>query len=144
MDERIDDVSQIKNWKDSISFHYRYTTGLAGKRFFEAIIEGKVLASRCMRCKTIFLPPRIYCLKCYSKIEDFVELKGKGFVSAIAEKKVKGKILRYAFITFEGVTGGLIHTVKKGVGVGDRVKPLFVPKERRKGELSDIVTFVKA
>lgn len=40
--------------------------------------ERKVMASRCKKCATIWLPPRPLCIKCKSDEMEWVELKGKG------------------------------------------------------------------
>ncbi len=143
INERICDVTRIRNWQDSIPLHYLYTTGIAGERFFKGIMQGKILASRCKRCKESFIPPRIYCVNCYSKIEEFVEVGGRGRVVAVAERRKGRKRIRYAFVRFEGIKGGIIHSIDDDVKVGDYVKPVFLPREKRKGDLSDITFFVK-
>jgi uncharacterized OB-fold protein len=144
MKERINSVLKIKQWHDKIPLHYQYTTGLAGERFYKGILEGKIIGSECVKCKSLYLPPKIYCVKCYSRIEKFVEIKREAYVTAIAEKVKNKRRIRYGFIKFKGVTGGLIHKVKDDVNVEDRVKPVFLAESKRKGELSDILYFVKA
>lgn len=40
--------------------------------------EKKLMASRCKKCGTIWLPPRPLCIKCRSNEMEWVELGGKG------------------------------------------------------------------
>lgn len=40
--------------------------------------EKKLMASRCKKCGTIWLPPRPLCIKCRSNEMEWVELEGRG------------------------------------------------------------------
>ena len=40
--------------------------------------EKKLMATRCKKCGTLWLPPRPICLKCYSEEIEWDEMKGKG------------------------------------------------------------------
>lgn len=40
--------------------------------------EKKLMATRCKKCGTLWLPPRPICLKCYSDEMEWDEMKGKG------------------------------------------------------------------
>lgn len=46
--------------------------------FNQYITEGKLMASHCDDCGTLFLPPRAICPECYSQNLAWVETKGKG------------------------------------------------------------------
>ncbi|MCS7115897.1 MAG: Zn-ribbon domain-containing OB-fold protein [Nitrososphaerota archaeon] len=48
------------------------------KSFYEFIKEGKLMATRCLRCGYINLPPRQICQACNSKDWEWFQLKGKG------------------------------------------------------------------
>ena len=44
--------------------------------------EKKLMGSRCKACGALFVPPRSICIKCYSSEMEWVEMKGKGKLSA--------------------------------------------------------------
>lgn len=137
MQERVDSVISIRYWSDKIPLNYLYSVGIAGERFYSGLKEGKIIGSRCNFCKKTFLPPRIYCLICYRKTEDYVEIKGQGIVVALTEKNN----IVYGFIKFGKVVGGIIHKVSKDATIGSRVKPIFKSTEKRNGDISDIEIF---
>ena len=46
--------------------------------FDQYIAEGKLMASRCIDCGTLNLPPRAICPKCHSQQIEWIETGGKG------------------------------------------------------------------
>jgi len=44
--------------------------------------EKKLMGSRCKACGALFVPPHSICIKCYSSEMEWVEMKGKGKLSA--------------------------------------------------------------
>ena len=61
--------------------YYKYTVGLAGEKFFREIKEnGLLVASRCTACNLNYIPPRIYCERCMSKLDDYVQIETVGTV----------------------------------------------------------------
>jgi hypothetical protein len=44
--------------------------------------EGKLMASRCVQCGARHLPPRPFCTACYAADMEWVELKGRGRLTA--------------------------------------------------------------
>jgi len=44
--------------------------------------EEKLMGSRCEKCGALFVPPRSICIKCYGTEMEWVEMKGKGKLSA--------------------------------------------------------------
>ena len=148
LNDRIARVDKLKSWADQLPLHYEYTAGVAGERFLRGLKEGKILAARCKKCGTKYLPPKAYCVECYVAIDEFVEVGPEGKASAIARSSVgfEGDRLRapraFAFVTFRGVNGGLVHLAGKGVDAGSKVTPRFKPKGKRVGALTDIEEFV--
>ncbi len=147
MEERIDSVEGVRQWSDQIPLHYEYTAGIAGEKFLRGLSQGKILAGYCANCKEASLPPRIYCVKCYGAIERSVLVRTPGKVSALTKTRVSqggerlAEPVAFAYIIFEGVSGGLLHKVAKGVRVGSSVKPRFKPKRERTGSILDIELF---
>jgi uncharacterized OB-fold protein len=150
IDER---TGRIMAWKDSIPLHYEYTAGVAGEIFLRALKEGRIIASRCMRCGEVRVPPRTYCLECQARTSVDVELFHYGRIAAIstAHRDVGGARVAagsrptFGYVTFEGVGGGMTHKIlshgRRDAKVGDPVAPLFVPREQRRGSILDLAGF---
>lgn len=50
--------------------------------FDQYISEHKLMASRCEKCGSLYVPPRAICPKCHSEELEWVETSGKGKLSA--------------------------------------------------------------
>lgn len=137
----VERVGQARSWVDHLPLNYKYSAGVAGQRFAEGLKQGKILGSRCPKCGETFLPPSIYCPNCYVYTSEYVEVGPEGEVYSFAERE--GRVV--ALIKFRGVSGGLIHYVRKPdagkLRVGQRVIPVFKPAEQRRGDLFDIEFF---
>ncbi|MGC9148386.1 MAG: Zn-ribbon domain-containing OB-fold protein [Sulfolobales archaeon] len=129
---------------------YHYTAGPLGTKWLDALKDGKLKAARCSRCGTIYIPPKIYCPKCYSEATDLVEINDTGYIEsyAIIYRDNQGRKLEkpeiIALIRFPGVYGGLIHRVNidpKEIKIGIKVKPVF--RKERRGSINDIEYFAK-
>lgn len=46
--------------------------------FYKFIRERKLMATKCVKCETLFLPPRPICNKCLSTNFNWVKLEGRG------------------------------------------------------------------
>jgi hypothetical protein len=44
--------------------------------------EEKLMASRCAQCGALYLPPRPFCTSCYAADMEWVQLKGRGRLTA--------------------------------------------------------------
>jgi uncharacterized protein len=147
--ERIANVDELRSWKDQIPFHYEYTAGVAGEKFLRGLKEGKILGAKCGNCGKTYLPPKTYCVDCYLEITSFPNVGVKGRVAALTgslvdfEGKRTKKARTFVFVTFDGVTGGLIHHgVGSGLRIGGTVRPAFKAPSKRTGTLMDIEGFV--
>jgi uncharacterized OB-fold protein len=146
-------TGRILAWKDGIPLHYEYTAGTAGEAFLRALKEGRIIASKCGTCGEVRLPPRTYCLQCYGRTRVDIELLHSGRIAALSTAHLGAGGLRLAarsrptfgFVTFEGAVGGLVHRIihegRSDPMVGDPVRPLFVPAEKRKGSVLDLDGF---
>ncbi|MGQ9624251.1 MAG: Zn-ribbon domain-containing OB-fold protein [Candidatus Bathycorpusculaceae bacterium] len=132
---------------------YLYTLGVAGERFFKEIKEnGKIMGAKCPKCGLIFVPPRLYCEKCFAKLEDWVDVgkKGEVYTFTIATVDIDGKELEkpqiYALIRFEGTQGGLIHKIRETdkAYIGMKVEAVLKPPSERKASINDIAYFKPA
>ena len=141
--------SQLKVEGD-FPVHFRYTAGLAGEKFLREIKDnGRLVAARCPKCELNYLPPRIYCERCMSKLEDYVTIESTGTVDTftVCKQDSEGKPLSQpatvALVRFPSAHGGLVHKVKGQVAIGDKVRVVFKEKSQRTGSILDIECFEK-
>lgn len=150
--EKITDPRKITHWPGHMETDYIYTLGLAGEKFFKEIKEnGRILGAKCKSCGVIFVPPRLYCEKCFDKLTDWVNVGTKGTVHTftIAHVDVNGTKLEkptiYAFIKFQGAAGGLIHKLgdikPNEVEIGLPVEAVLKPQAERTANINDIKYF---
>jgi uncharacterized OB-fold protein len=144
---------RIVAWRDGIPLHYEYTAGVAGEAFLRALAQGRIVASKCTTCGDVRVPPRTYCLECRGRTRVDVELFQSGGIAALSTGFLAKDGARlptrlrttFGFVTFEGVSGGLIHRIlsegRREPKIGDPVMPLFMPHEKRKGSILDLRGF---
>ncbi len=115
----------------------QYFAGRVGSKFIIALRdENKILGVRCEKCDKVFVPPREYCEKCLSKLdESWVELSNEGVVTNYTVVNYNDKHLPrrapyiLALIKVDGADTPFPHIVE-GVDVGDvkvgmKVKAVF-------------------
>ncbi|MBN2538830.1 MAG: Zn-ribbon domain-containing OB-fold protein [Deltaproteobacteria bacterium] len=115
----------------------QYFAGRVGSKFIIALRdENKILGVRCEKCDKVFVPPREYCEKCLSKLdESWVELSNEGVVMNYTVVNYNDKHLPrrapyiLALIKVDGADTPFPHIVE-GIDVGDvkvgmKVKAVF-------------------
>jgi uncharacterized OB-fold protein len=50
--------------------------------FYQFLAEKKLMASRCKKCQTAYIPPHPICQKCFGNEMEWVEVKGDGKLAA--------------------------------------------------------------
>ncbi|UCB59940.1 MAG: Zn-ribbon domain-containing OB-fold protein [Candidatus Bathyarchaeota archaeon] len=150
--EKITDIRHMLHWPGHMETDYIYTQGIAGEKFFSEIKENeKIYGGRCNHCGQVFVPPRLYCERCFRKIAEWRNLGSKGVVYTftvvyidIDGAKLDEPIM-YALITFDGAEGGLIHRLGEikphEVQIGMPVEAVFRPQAERTGSINDIRYF---
>jgi len=155
--EKVTQVTQTKPLREQLGYagdllYGQYTYGIAGERFFREIKDnGKLMGTRCNKCDLTYLPPRIYCERCFSELEDWVEVSSKGSVYTYTLAYVDLDGLRLdeplilALVKFDGIYGGLVHRLgevkPEEVGIGMPVEIVLKPKAERVGSILDIKYF---
>ena len=150
--EHIERVDQLGQWPGEIPVSFLYTAGVAGERFLREIKDkGRFLGSRCPDCSYTYLPPRLYCERCFAELKDWVEVGPRGTVEAltVAHLVLDGEPLAqpetFALIRLDGADGLLLHRVKAAAAeeleVGAAVEPVFLAKTARKGSILDVQHF---
>lgn len=148
--EKITNPLSVRHWLGDMEADYCYTLGVAGERFFKEIQEkGRIMGAKCPRCGITYVPPRMYCEKCFAKLEEWVDVGKKGVVYTftvatidINDSKLEKPVI-YALIKFHGTHGGIIHKIEKtdAVGIGMEVEAVLKPQKQRKASINDIAYF---
>ncbi len=130
--------------------HFRYTVGVAAEKFFREILQNeRLVASRCNSCNLNYLPPRIYCERCMSQLQEYLPVESKGIIEAftVCHQDAEGNQLPepvgVALVRFPGTHGGLVHKTKGTLAIGDKVRVVFKDKRERSGSMLDIKYFEK-
>lgn len=151
--EQISQPEDIRYWHGEIPVRFAYTMGVAGERFFREIKENaRFLGSRCPQCEYTYLPPRLYCERCFASLDgQWLEVSRQGSVEAltVAHLDLDGQPLArpevLALIRLEGADGLLVHRIggaaAEGVEIGQRVEAVFQPRRQRRGSILDIRYF---
>lgn len=132
---------------------YLYTAGVAGERFFQTLRRKGVLAvTRCAECHVTYLPPRLYCERCFADLSGAwaeVAPGGRVHTYTVVYEDEDGRPLDppqvVAFVRIDGTDGGLIgrllHLRPQDVRVEMPVEVVLAPPRRRRGHMDDIVGF---
>jgi len=150
--EKLTDPREIQHWHGHMETDYIYTLGVAGERFFKEIKQnGRIVGAKCRRCGIIYVPPRMYCERCFEKLEDWMDVGRRGTVHTftIAHVDVDGSKLEvptmYAMIKIDGTDGGLVHKLGEihpdDVKFDMKVEAVLKPKNQRVGSINDIKYF---
>ncbi|MBM4429237.1 MAG: Zn-ribbon domain-containing OB-fold protein [Chloroflexi bacterium] len=150
---KVDTNKDARAWCGEIPLQSRYTYGLAGENFFREILENaRFMGTRCSKCHFTYVPPTIYCERCLSKLEEWVEVSTEGVVQSFTVLLVapdgspldEPEVL--ALVQLDGADSMLVHRLGKvdwdELAIGMRVKAVFKPPRKREGSISDIVHFV--
>lgn len=150
--EKLSDPREIRHWPGHMETDYIYTLGITGERFFQEIKKnGKIMGAKCKQCGIVYVPPRMYCERCFEKLQEWVNVgnRGKVHTYTVAYINLDGSKLKeptiYAMIKINDAEGGLIHKLEgidpERVQIGMKVEAVFKPKEKREGSINDIKHF---
>ncbi len=132
---------------------YKYSVGSMASKFFIKIRDSKVICgAKCPKCGMVNVPPRSVCPKCFSKVEELVELSGKGkletFTIVHYESSVQALKPPYAIgvIKLDGADTAMTHFIGgvdfKDIKPGMKLGPVF--KAKRDANILDIEYFQPA
>jgi len=149
---RIEHTHDALAWEGDMPTQGRYTAGIAGEKFFREIQEnGKFLGTVCPTCGITYVPPRLYCERCFAHLEEWVEVPSTGRVHTftVVHLDLDGEPLEkprvMAFVHLDGTDGGLVHYLGEvqsdQVHIGMSVEAVFKDKAERKGSILDIAHF---
>lgn len=150
--ERIERNVDLTYFEGEIPVEYVYTYGLGLEAFFRALKDrGVFLASRCPECGYVYLPCRVFCERCFARMEDTFELSGSGRVYSYTvvhrgrDDSPKDEPAVVALIDMEGADTRMVHYLvgvdPASVEIGMPVRPVLKPEGERQGHLDDIIGF---
>jgi uncharacterized protein len=144
--EKITKNIALSYFEGEIPMKYRYTMGIAGEKFFRAIMNGKLTASVAAESGTVYCPPRIFCEDSFEAVDEIIELSGKGTLESftICFEDLHGDYQEPAVIALVRFDEADTATAVKMQAdldepfIGMRVEAKFVPKNKRTGSINDI------
>jgi len=150
--EKLVQPSEARHWTDSIPLEYHYTAGVAGEEFRRELRDnGRFLVSKCSRCKSIYIPARMYCPECFIEMKDQFPIDKPGYVYSFTtvNRDRSGSDtdspITVGLVKFEGVKGGIVHLLDvedaDSVSFGMKVTPSFKILAERTGAITDILAF---
>ena len=146
--EHIQRVTDLRALLGDFPVSYLYTMGVAGQRFLREIKEnGRFLGARCQECAYTYLPPSLFCPRCFRRLEDWREVGPAGVVRARTAVHIDldGRRLErpqaVALMQLDGADGLLVHFIEDGVRVGQRVTAVFKEPGQRQGSILDVERF---
>ncbi len=148
--EHVERVTDLRAWPGEFPVSHLYTMGIAGERFFRELKDsGRFLGSRCAACDHTYLPPSIFCPRCFAALEEWKEVGPQGTVRAVttAHRGVGGETLEtpetLALIQLDGANDLLAHRIggSEGVEIGTRVEPVLKDAAQRGGSILDVRYF---
>ena len=132
---------------------YKYSVGSLASKFFIQIRDSKKInGAKCPKCNIVIVPQRSVCLKCFGKIDELVELSGKGklvtFTVVHYDSPVQAMKPPYAIgvIKLDGADTAITHFIGdvdfKDLKAGMKLEPVFA--QSRNGNILDIQYFKPA
>jgi len=140
--------------RGSLPTHYRYTAGVAGQKFLETLRdEGNLLGAHCSRCHYTYVPPRMYCERCFAALPEssWVRVGPSGILLSFTTLHIDldGAPLNpprmMGLVQLDGAHGALVHDLgemgERAPSPGMRVTAVLKPKAERVGSILDLRYF---
>src|SRR5216683_6207613 len=149
--EKIVQPGEARHWTDSIPLEFHYTAGVAGEEFRRELRDnGRFLVSKCSKCKSTYIPARMYCPSCFIEMKDQFPIDKPAYVYSFtsvnrdrsgAETELP---ITVGLVKFEGVKGGIVHFLEVDpdqISIGMKVAPSLKNSSERTGAITDIRAF---
>jgi uncharacterized OB-fold protein len=150
--EKVDKLDRAVAWRGDIPISSRYTAGIAGERFFRELKDNaRIVGTVCSACDLVYVPATMFCERCFSELEEWVEVPSHGrvFTYTVLYRDLDEKTLDppvvLAYVKLEGSTGGLVHYLgevdPETVYIGLEVEAVFKDAAEREGSILDVKFF---
>jgi len=130
---------------------YNYPAGETATKFFAALREKKILATRCRASGITYLPPRAYCERSFEPCDEWIEAGHAGTIEAAtivsaAFENLPPPPYAIAYVRLDGVDTALVNFVRgldlshveeaaKRLVPGARARVVFA--DQPKGRITD-------
>lgn len=96
---------------------YNYPAGETATRFFAALREGRIMATRCSASGISYLPPRAYCERSFQPCDEWVQAGLEGTIEAAtiisaAFENLPKPPYAIAYVRLDGVDTALLNFVR--------------------------------
>ncbi|MEW6440986.1 MAG: Zn-ribbon domain-containing OB-fold protein [bacterium] len=133
-----------------IKVPYTWSVGETGSRFLAGIRDHKRLQGKqCESCKTVYVPPRKMCPRCFRDTGPWVDVGPDGTLLTYTIVRYENGLqparapFAYGIIQLDGASTGLLHLIGdvdlSSIRSGLRLTAVF--KEERTGTILDIAHF---
>ncbi|MGC9332963.1 MAG: Zn-ribbon domain-containing OB-fold protein [Anaerolineae bacterium] len=150
--KKVDKLHEAGAWRGSMPIQSRYTAGIAGERFFREIKDhARIVGTRCHVCGLTYVPATMFCERCFSELDDWVEVPSRGqvFTYTVLYRDLDGEPMAQpavlAYVKLEDCDGGLVHYLgdvnPEDVFIGLEVEAVFKDAAAREGSILDIEYF---
>lgn len=137
-------------WTGELPVPSRYTFGIAGERFFRALMdEGQILGTRCHKCECTYVPAAAFCERCLSPLDEYFDVGTRGEIHSytLLYENLDGTLRDtpeiVAFVSFGD--GGIVHRLAEiepdEIEIGAQVEVVLKPAGEREGSILDITHF---
>lgn len=126
--------------------------GRAGSRFLIELRDNqRIMGLKCPKCSIVYVPPKSVCSKCYSQLDEWVEVSGEGTLTSYTVidymysdyYQPKNAPYTIGVIRLDGADTDICHFLDEvdpsKLKVGLRVQAVF--KEQRQASILDIDYF---
>lgn len=150
--ERIASGDQLRTWEGDFPLDHLYTVGIAGERALRELKDrGRLLGTRCTRCKFTYAPARMYCERCLTPLDEWVPVALRGRLASytIVHDDIDGQALDQptlvGLIALDDANGYFVHRLGEANGralrLGMTVEGVMKPPGERVGSINDIRYF---
>lgn len=132
---------------------FSYDAGAVRSKFLIELRDNRrITGTKCPACNLVYVPARSSCNKCFSALNDFVEVADQGtlitytVVNDAQPFYPSNPPFIFGIIKLDGADTGLVHLIGEiepaEIKIGMRVKAVF--NEKRTGNIKDIKYFKSA
>lgn len=147
----MDELKNVVIQRMPISASFSWSVGKYMDRYIKELKNKKFFGVKCPKCGNIYLPPRMICGSCFTKMDEWVEVSDKGTVESFTIGYVrldreegglkdleKPEII--GLIKHDGTDSCLVHRLDEvkpeDVKVGMRVQAVW--SDEPEGNLGDV------
>jgi len=149
---RITKPAEAKAWYGELPVESLYTMGIAGEKFFRTLKDkGKIIGAHCEKCDYVYVPPKMYCERCFEKLDKMVNIGLTGtltsftFVYVDVDGNPLPKPEMVGLINLDGASTNLMHRLGEcemdDLCIDMRVEAVLKPAKQRTGSINDIKYF---